>query len=306
MNFKKIFRIFTSLFLLLSLTLALAGCGAEGKADSPAGPSAAAAGAKSTGGMLTLRMLDIGQGDSFLLEKDGQFVLIDSGDIEHRAALTKLLRQYGVREISKVIITHPHEDHLGGMAAVFKNFSVGAVYDNGVSTNTGSYRNYLKTIQSKKIPYHTLKAGESLELFPGVSFDVLGPVSLIRDSKGKPDQNNNSIVGRMSYGSFSVMFSGDAEKEEESAVLKKGGTFASTVLKSGHHGSRTSSSAAWLRAVSPKAALISCGLDNSYGHPHKTVLDRYAKANIQVYRTDRNGTVTVTSDGSSYKVEKEH
>lgn len=300
MNFKKIFHILTALFLTFSLTLALAGCGGEGKASGPAAPSAAA------DSMLTLRMLDIGQGDSFLLEKGGKFVLIDSGDIEHRETLTKLLQRYGVKEISKVIITHPHEDHLGGMGAVFKNFSVGEVYDDGVSTNTGSYRNYVKTIRAKKIPYHSLKAGESLELFPGVSLDVLGPASLIRDSKGKPDLNNNSIAGRLSYGNFSVMFTGDAEKEEEADILKRGGTFASDILKSGHHGSRTSSSEAWLRAVSPKAVLISCGLDNSYGHPHKTTLARYEKAHIQVYRTDRNGTVTVTSDGNSYKIEKGH
>lgn len=299
MDFKKIFRILAAVLLVLSAGFSLAGCGAAEQDK-----SAAAAG--KAGSPLAVRMLDIGQGDAFLLEKDGQFVMIDSGDIDHRDELVKLLHRYGVKEISKVIITHPHADHLGGMAAVFKNFKVGAVYDDGTATSTGSYRNYLKTIKTKKIPYQSLKAGDKVELFSGVSFDVLGPVSEIRDSKGKPDLNNNSVVGRLSYGSFSVLFTGDAEKEEESAILKHGGNIRSDILKSGHHGSRTSSSDAWLRAASPKAALISCGQGNSYGHPHKTTLTRYEKARMEVYRTDRDGTVTVTSDGKSYEITKEH
>ncbi|WP_296962365.1 ComEC/Rec2 family competence protein [uncultured Dialister sp.] len=301
--FKNLMKFLAVLLLSLSLTAAFSACGS-------AAPSASSGGAKTSasakgGSQLTVRMLDIGQGDAFLLEKDGKFVMIDTGDIEHRDQIVALLHKYKVKEISKIIITHPHADHLGGMNAIFKNFKVDAIYDDGMPAGTGSYKNYLKQIKEKKIPYHVLKAGDEVDFFDGVKFNVLGPVKVIKDQKGNSDFNNNSIVGRLTYGSFSMMFTGDAEQEEEKTILGKGGTLKSDVLKVGHHGSRTSSSPAFLKAVSPKNAFISCGQGNDYGHPHKVTIDKLEKAKVQIYRTDRNGTVTLTSDGSSYRIEKE-
>lgn len=301
--FKNLMKFLAVLLLSLSLTTAFSACGS-------AAPSASSGGAKTSasakgGSQLTVRMLDIGQGDAFLLEKDGKFVMIDTGDIEHRDQIVALLHKYKVKEISKIIITHPHADHLGGMNAIFKNFKVDAIYDDGMPAGTGSYKNYLKQIKEKKIPYHVLKAGDEVDFFDGVKFNVLGPVKVIKDQKGNSDFNNNSIVGRLTYGSFSMMFTGDAEQEEEKTILGKGGTLKSDVLKVGHHGSRTSTSPAFLKAVSPKNAFISCGQGNDYGHPHKVTIDKLEKAKVQIYRTDRNGTVTLTSDGSSYRIEKE-
>lgn len=301
--FKNLMKFLAVLLLSLSLTAAFSACGS-------AAPSSSSGGAKTSasakgGSQLTVRMLDIGQGDAFLLEKDGKFVMIDTGDIEHRDQIVALLHKYKVKEISKIIITHPHADHLGGMNAIFKNFKVDAIYDDGMPAGTGSYKNYLKQIKEKKIPYHVLKAGDEVDFFDGVKFNVLGPVKVIKDQKGNSDFNNNSIVGRLTYGSFSMMFTGDAEQEEEKTILGKGGTLKSDVLKVGHHGSRTSTSPAFLKAVSPKNAFISCGQGNDYGHPHKVTIDKLEKAKVQIYRTDRNGTVTLTSDGSSYRIEKE-
>lgn len=299
--FQKLMKFLAVFLLSLSLTAAFSACGSS--ASSSASPAKASAAAK--GGQLAVRMLDIGQGDAFLLEKDGKFVMIDTGDIEHRDQIVALLHKYKVKEISKIIITHPHADHLGGMNAIFKNFKVDAIYDDGMPAGTGSYKNYLKQIKEKKIPYHVLKAGDEVDFFDGVKFNVLGPVKVIKDQKGNSDFNNNSIVGRLTYGSFSMMFTGDAEQEEEKTILGKGGTLKSDVLKVGHHGSRTSTSPAFLKAVSPKNAFISCGQGNDYGHPHKVTIDKLEKAKVQIYRTDRNGTVTLTSDGSSYRIEKE-
>ena len=301
--FKNLMKFLAVFLLSLSLTAAFSACGS-------AAPSVSSGGAKTSasakgGSQLTVRMLDIGQGDAFLLEKDGKFVMIDTGDIEHRDQIVALLHKYKVKEISKIIITHPHADHLGGMNAIFKNFKVDAIYDDGMPAGTGSYKNYLKQIKEKKIPYHVLKAGDEVDFFDGVKFNVLGPVKVIKDQKGNSDFNNNSIVGRLTYGSFSMMFTGDAEQEEEKTILGKGGTLKSDVLKVGHHGSRTSTSPAFLKAVSPKNAFISCGQGNDYGHPHKVTIDKLEKAKVQIYRTDRNGTVTLTSDGSSYHIEKE-
>lgn len=304
--FKKILKILMTLVLSLSVGLALSGCGGGSAASSGTPKAGTAKTVKTASGTgLTVRMLDIGQGDAFLLEKDGKFVMIDTGDIEHRDQIVALLHKYQVKEISKIIITHPHADHLGGMNAIFKNFKVDAIYDDGMPANTGSYKNYLQQIKSRKIPYHVLKAGDELDFFDDVKFHVLGPVSVIKDQKGNSDFNNNSIVGRLTYGNFSMLFTGDAEKEEEATILKKGGTLKSDVLKVGHHGSRTSSSPAFLKAVSPKDAFISCGQGNDYGHPHKVTLQKLEKAKINIYRTDRNGTVTLTTDGSKYQISKE-
>lgn len=218
--FQKLMKFLTVFLLSLSLTAAFSACGSQ--ASSSASPAKASAAAK--GGQLTVRMLDIGQGDAFLLEKDGKFVMIDTGDIEHRDQIVALLHKYKVKEISKIIITHPHADHLGGMNAIFKNFKVDAIYDDGMPAATGSYKNYLKQIKANKIPYHVLKAGDEVDFFDGVKYNVLGPVKVIKDQKGNSDFNNNSVVGRLTYGKFSMMFTGDAEKEEEKTILDKGGT----------------------------------------------------------------------------------
>ena len=154
--FQKLMKFLAVFLLSLSLTAAFSACGSS--ASSSASPAKASAAAK--GGQLTVRMLDIGQGDAFLLEKDGKFVMIDTGDIEHRDQIVALLHKYKVKEISKIIITHPHADHLGGMNAIFKNFKVDAIYDDGMPAATGSYKNYLKQIG--QIPL--LSAEQEVEL----------------------------------------------------------------------------------------------------------------------------------------------
>lgn len=302
LSIKQIWKYLLAIVLTLTVGLAAAGCG--GAAASSAASKAQSSAVKG-GKALTVRMLDIGQGDACLLEKDGKFVLIDSGDIEHRDAIVALLKKYKVKSLSKVVITHPHADHLGGMNAIFKNFKVEAIYDDGMPSGTASYKNYLKAIKANQIPYKALKAGDALTFFDGVTYKVLGPVKVIKDQKGNSDFNNNSIVGRLSYGNFSMMFTGDAEKEEEASILAGRGTLKSDVLKVGHHGSRTSTSPDFLRAVAPKAAFISCGLNNDYGHPHKTTVAKLEKAKVHIYRTDRDGTLTLTTTGDGYKITKE-
>ena len=305
--FKKLAKAFMIILLAAVTGFALAGCGGSGASSSSA--KAPAAGAAKTpakpGDKLIIRMLDIGQGDAFLLEKDGKFAMIDTGDVEHREALVKYLHEYGVKELSNVIITHPHADHMGGMKAVFDNIKVDNIYDDGVPTNTNTYKTYLKNIKTKNIPFHIPKAGETIALFDGVDFHVAGPVSEIKDQKGRPDLNNNSIVGKLTYGDFSMLFTGDAEKEEESAILKSGFGLKSDVLKVGHHGSNTSSSYLFLRQVMPSYAVISCGRDNAYGHPHQEVLARLRDIGAAVYRTDESGTIVCRSNGERVAFETE-
>ena len=154
LSIKQIWKYLLAIVLTLTVGLAAAGCG--GAAASSSAASKAKSSAVKGGKALTVRMLDIGQGDACLLEKDGKFVLIDSGDIEHRDAIVALLKKYKVKSLSKVVITHPHADHLGGMNAIFKNFKVEAIYDDGMPSGTASYKNYLKAIKANQIPYLSL------------------------------------------------------------------------------------------------------------------------------------------------------
>lgn len=250
-------------------------------------------------------MLDIGQGDATLIQTKEQTIMIDTGDIDERDNLVKLLKERNITTIDKLIITHPHADHLGGAYAVFKNFEVKEVYDNGDPTTTQTYKTYLKNIKEKKIKYQQLSANDELDFGSGVKFKVFSPTKQML--KSGDDLNNNSLVGQLKYNDFTMMFTGDAEKEaEENMVKTYGNELASLVLKSPHHGSRTSSSEAFLKQVDAKTVLISLGAGNEYGHPHKQTMERYKKLGMKVYETDKNGSITITSDGSKdYKITTE-
>lgn len=250
-----------------------------------------------TAGELTIEMLDIGQGDAALIRTKDQTIMIDTGDVDQRDKLVQLLKGRGIKTIDKLIITHPHADHIGGAYALFKNFTVKNVYDNGDKANTQTYLTYLKWINEKKIAYHQIKAGDELDFGGGVKFKVFSPTENML--KTSDDLNNNSIVGQLQYNKFTMMFTGDVESKAEGNIVKTyGDQIQSLVLKSPHHGSRTSSSDAFLKALKAKDVLISVGKDNDYGHPHKQALDRYKKNNMKVYRTDEMGTITIKSDGS--------
>lgn len=263
-----------------------------------------------SGDKLEVKVLNVGQGDAILIRKNGQTVLIDTSDTDERDKFRAELKKAGVTVIDKLIITHPHADHLGGAAVLFKDFKVKAVYDNGVPANPKFYRDYLKSIKQKKIAYKQLTAGEVLEFAPGVTFKVLYPTKEFvangaRDKKGKVDLNGSSIVGRLTFGKFAMMLTGDIEREGETEILKNNHDLKCQVIKAGHHGSKTSSSDKFLKAVGADAVIISCGAGNDYGHPHSQAMKRFQKHNLKVYRTDLNGTVTVTTDGNKYNIKGE-
>lgn len=303
--------------LLLLLAVLVTGCGAQSENSGSAGTaSSGAATAASSGtalapqGQVVIKMLNVGQGDSILIETAEQTVLIDTSDVDERDKLQRELQKAGVRKIDKVILTHPHADHIGGMDVLLANYDVKAVYDNGMPSTSKLYRSYMKTVKAKGIEHKGLKAGDELDFGSGARFKVLAPSAALVEQgsqKGyKHDPNNESVVGRLTFGKFSMMFTGDAEKQAEKQVLSSfAGEIQSTVLKSGHHGSKTSSSADFLRAVRPEAALISCGQGNDYGHPHKETMKKYAAMKLKVYETDRNGTITITTDGQGYSIAAE-
>lgn len=299
---------------LFLLTLALlTGCGgtaSQGSSSSSSSSGQAASSSAKAGMDVTIQMLNVGQGDSILIQTGEQTVLIDTSDLDERDKFRAELKRVGVTKIDKVILTHPHADHIGGMDVLLKEFQVGEVYDNGMPSTSKLYIGYMKTLKSKGIKHGKLAEGDTLDFGNGVKFTVLSPTkATVKEGQQqgyKHDPNNESVVGRLTYGDFSMLFTGDAEKDTEAAILKKhANDIKSTILKSPHHGSHTSSSVNYLKAVAPEAALISCGINNDYGHPHKETMQAYKKMNIKIYETDKNGTITVTTNGKTYEIKTE-
>lgn len=252
---------------------------------------------------LVVNVIDVGQGDAILIRTPADVTLIDSGDTPARDKLVAYIKKQGIKTIDNFIVTHPHADHLGGATAILDNFTVKHVYDSGQTTTSALYRQYLTAVGKKNTPFSLLAAGQEIAIGGGKLTVFNPPTPPFPADAGL---NNNSIVVRLTYGRFAMLLTGDAEQEAEAAMVEKyAAALPSQVLKSGHHGSRTSSSAAFLKAVNPETAVISVGAGNEYHHPHPSLLKRYADRKIKVYRTDTDGTVTITSDGKTYSVAKE-
>ena len=260
---------------------------------------------------VSVKVLAVGQGDAILIRTPEQTVLVDTGDTGEAARLRAALKKEGVRRLDKLIVTHPHRDHIGGTAEVFRLCDVKAVYDNGQPTTTKVYRDYLEEIDKKNIPSKSLRDGDMLDLGGGAVLRVLSPTQEMVDERGmqndKVNLNLNSIVARLEYGDFAMMLTGDAEIPTENGILRRYApeSLRCQVLKAGHHGSKTASGAEFLRALGADTVLISCGEDNEYHCPHPSVLARYGDYKMTVYRTDRDGTITVRTDGKTYAVQTE-
>ena len=291
-----------SLLLLLAALLAasLSGLFGTPPADAPAvsnesAVSAAAAPSEDPEGVLILWMIDVGQGDGLLLRMPtGEFVLVDSGVNTNKNAVTDFLHEKGVEEIEYAIFTHPHADHIGAAADVVRNFRVKNVYMPDVTHTSKTYLDLLDALEAdESVAVRRAIAGESFSIGE-VTFDILSPIEE-KDS----DLNLYSVVLRATYGEKRFLLMGDAEQPNEQALLESGCALRADLLKVGHHGSSTSSSEDFLSAVRPAYALISCGEDNSYGHPEQAVLDRLEAVGAEIYRTDRNGTIRVVCDGET-------
>jgi len=244
---------------------------------------------------LTVNYIDVGQGDSiFIQTPSGKTMLIDAGVPEMGNKVVNYIKSQGINKIDIIIATHPHSDHIGGIPAVIKNFEIGKVYAPKVTHTTKTYENFLNAVKDKGLKITSAKAGMDLDLGEGVTAKVLAP------NKDKYDNlNNYSVVVKITYKDTSFLFTGDAEKESEQEMLNKGYDLKADVLKIGHHGSSSSTTSAFLQAVSPKYAVISCGQGNSYGHPHKEIIEKLKSLNITVYRTDQQGTIIAVSDGKT-------
>ena len=320
------------LVALLLLTFVLSGCGG-GKTDGGNSGGAAtdsSAEAKPVSADLKITMLNVGQGDAFLIQTKSQNILIDTSDMDERSKLASELEKAGVNTFDKIILTHPHADHIGGVEKLIKEYTVKEIYDNGVAATGKLYQNYMKQIKDSKgkIKHATLVTGDVVDFGDGVKFEVLAPdkstVKAVNGGNQKTDPNNESVVGRLVYKDFTMMFTGDAEISEEVAILSSSKdnlqNLKSRVLKSGHHGSRTSldpsnaSSVDFLRLMNPEYVFISAGEPtdkrggNTYGHPHPEPLQAYLNNGIaskNIFWTWKNGTVTLITDGKNISVTPE-
>ena len=253
-------------------------------------------GAENTGtaqaGTLTVTWLDVGQGDAAVIQCGGQSMLIDGGKPEKSSYIYAWLQQHGLSYLDVIVATHVDADHIGGLSGALNYASVGTAYCPETTGTTETFQSFVKYLAQRGKQITVPTAGESFAL-GGAQVQILGPLHRAEDS------NDNSIVLKVSFGATSFLFTGDAERAEEQDLLNAGVNLQSTVLKVGHHGSDTSTSYPFLRAVAPQYAVISVGAGNSYGHPTEAVLSRLRDADVTTFRTDMQGEITAVSDGQT-------
>lgn len=255
-------------------------------------------------GKLRVTMLNVGQGDACLVETHEQNILIDTGDDKDK--IVAELNKAGISRLDRVILTHPHSDHIGAIQAVLDNFAVLEILDNGIVSTSPFYKKY----RQADIPFTSLEAGDMLNCGDHAYFKVLHPdtflVNCVNSGVQRSKPNNESIVGRLTFGNFSMLFTGDVEKTVEEDLIAQ--NIKSTILKAGHHGSRTSSSANFVANVQPQFVFISAGKHNRFMHPHKKPLEIYRVNGVKpenIYCTAFNGTVVAESDGTNIKITPE-
>ncbi|HHL2057526.1 TPA: ComEC/Rec2 family competence protein [Clostridium perfringens] len=244
---------------------------------------------------LMISYMDVGQGDAAYIKVNGNDILIDAGPRSNSKELLEQLKAKNIDDFELVIATHPHEDHIGGMVDVFKEYEVKAFYSPKITHTTKTYENLVKAVKDEGLKTKELKGGMVIDLGEGAKFEVFTP-----QKSEYEELNDYSPIMKLSFGDTSYLFTVDAEKlAEEEALAKYKNSLDSDVIKFGHHGSSSSSSNAFIEAVSPKYGIISCAKDNKYGHPHRETLDIIKKYNIKTFRTDTDGEIILTSDGKS-------
>ncbi len=318
MSIFKNKRLFVLLFLLLALIFFIHGCGDTSsdtstdpsttetvgtkqtdnnqKADMPSNEPANVEKTTIPSGQMKVHFINVGQGDSILIQfHNGQTMLIDAGPDD---SVVSYLNQQGIKKINYLVATHPHADHIGGMAAVIRTFDIGKVYMPRVTHTTKTYENVLLAIKAKGLKITSAKAGTEVFNQDGLKVNIVAPCGSSYDNL-----NNYSAVVKIQHGNTSFLFTGDAESLSEQQMLSSGANLKSDVLKVGHHGSSSSTTPSFLKAVSPKYAVFSCGAGNQYGHPHQETLSKLTNAGVKTYRTDTNGTVIFVSDGKTLTIQ---
>ena len=251
---------------------------------------------------LRVHFIDVGQGDSILIQYEEHNMLIDGGDRWNRVGdkLVRYLNQQDVDMVDVLVSTHPHADHIGGLDDVLFNFEVAQIYGSGKVHTTQTYENYLELIDEQNIPFDTPRRGDNIEL-GNLDFKVLHPSR--KTDVEEYSLNNVSVVLHLVFEEISFLFTGDAEYRAEKEILANiDHEIDSTVLKVPHHGSSSSTNDFFLKEVNPETAVVMVGEDNRYGHPEGEVLRALENKGADVYRTDLHGDIVIKTDGSDYEV----
>ena len=294
---RKPFRRLAALALAAALALGLAACdGASVLPDGSADviPNPASSGVQ-TADSFRMHFLDVGQALSVLVECDGQYMLYDGGNVDDGSMVVSYLQKQGVEELQYVFCSHAHEDHVGGLAAALAFFPANHVYSPVTEASTKCFQDFVKYTQQQGLQVEVPTVGTVWQL-GGATVTMLGPVAQYSET------NDTSIVLRVDYGATSFLLTGDMESDAERDLVNSGANLKADVLQVGHHGSSTSTSYLFLNAVLPEMGVISCGVNNKYGHPHEETLSILRDAGVDVYRTDLLGTVVIGSDGQNYTI----
>jgi competence protein ComEC len=267
---------------------------------------------RATPGLLRVTFLDVGQGDATVIEgPTGRVVVVDGGGhpgTDERdgrdpgsRVVVPYLRSRGISTVDLLVPTHPDDDHVQGLVAVAERMNVAAALDSGQAVESGAYPRLRAVLRRRGVPVFVARRGQRVDLGGGAYMEVLNP-SDPPISGSRSRTNDNGVVMRVVYGRARVLLTGDAEEEAEAAMAATVPDLSADVLKIGHHGSRWSSTLRFLARVRPSVAVISCGADNNYGHPHRETLERLAALGTRTYRTDRQGAIIMEADGTRIRI----
>lgn len=250
---------------------------------------------------LVIHFIDVGQGDASFIElPDGKNILIDTGSPAAGPKLVEYLRSLQITKINNLILTHPHDDHIGGIFSLLSLFEIDKLYDNGFSNfDSTVYFDYVTAVRGNLSKYTILQAGESLT-FHDTRIDVLNPLL-----PPTGNLNNDSIVLRLIYKDIKILFTGDVSAPGELRLLKVSSDLESQVLKAAHHGENDALSEEFLKAVRPEAAIISAALINRHARPHQSIIKRLSEGNIKTFRTDVHGHIVLKTDGKTFSIATE-
>lgn len=254
---------------------------------------------------LRVHFINVGQGDSTLIQTpDGRIILVDAGDSNSGEQVVDYLRRLGISRIDLLVISHPHEDHIGGLVSVIDNLGVSCVVDRGWEFASPIYEQVLTRIKERRIDYRCVDKDSLPVLSKDTQIEFLCPWP-VHSGGSESAVNNGSIVVVVRYKQVSFLLTGDIQLEAEAQLLGKYRDLQTTVLKVAHHGSSDSTSNELLQVTKPAYAVISVGAGNPYGHPSRVILRRLRAAGTKVYRTDVNGNIIFSTDGEVVKVDTE-
>lgn len=245
--------------------------------------------------LIKIHYIDVGQGDSIFIElPNNQTMLIDAGEYNKGSVVANYISNLGYLKIDYLIGTHPHVDHIGGLAHIINNFTIGSIYMPKAISTSKTYENLLNTISQKGLKVRTAKSGVNILNNNDLKIDIIAP-----NIDSYRELNNYSAVVKITYENRKFLFMGDAETKSENEIMTD---ISADVVKIGHHGSDTSSGQAFVNKTKAKYVIIMVGNNNKYSHPHQTIIDRWINTGAKIYRTDLNGNIVVTSDGNSLNV----